>query len=119
MKGLAEWFSRWLATLPQVAFSNFTDQALWVLTGVTVLAVWVVAIFTGYTERLNATTPFLTIWLGFLTGGSLITGARDAHKRGTDIDYQKAKNESGPTANIENAGTVEMVKEAPSASVRT
>jgi hypothetical protein len=99
MKGLAEWFSRWLATLPQVAFSNFTDQALWVLTGVTVLAVWVVAIF--------------------LTGGSLITGARDAHKRGTDIDYQKAKNESGPTANIENAGTVEMVKEAPSASVRT
>lgn len=106
-------FGRWLNEINQNAFSNFTDQVLWVLTGVTILIVWVICVFGGYTTALIASMPFLVMWLSYLTGSSVITGVRDAQKRATYTPYVEAK------ARGEAAGAAAAVVLEEAAAART
>lgn len=100
MQGFLKGFTDWLNTLNRVAFSDVTDQFLWLITALVVLLVWVAAIAFNVVDRLTASMAFMAMWLGYLTGSSLLTAGRDAHKRNTDNDYlaEKVELEKAKTA---------------------
>lgn len=87
MSGFLARFTIWLNTLNRVAFSDVTDQFLWLVTAFVVLLVWVASIAFDVVDRLTASMAFMAMWLGYLTGSSLLTAGRDAHKRTTDTGY--------------------------------
>lgn len=107
-------FQKWLNELDQVAFSNFTDQVLWLITAIAILVVWIFCLALGWVDRLNASMAFLAMWLGYLTGSSLITGARDAQKCATRADYEKKKVELElAKSETEQAKATQITKEQP------
>ncbi len=105
-------FQKWLNELNQIAFSNFTDQVLWLFTAVIVMAVWVLCIVFNKVDELNASMAFIAMWLGYLTGSSMITGARAIHERNTNNKYIENKTEL-EHARTERAKVEHITKERP------